>query len=183
MIAHPKGPETRRRRRPSAGRDAGPYGSSWSASTAACIPWRSRRACWAATTRRCAAPVRAPSSRGGGPSTTTPSGITGIGCVCRIHRRGDLPGARHRGFPPPPMTFREVLMRRLLSPDHMLDHSHLPWFPTEPERSSPSRSSRSSAGSCSSAGRRSHHVTHGPPGGRCLRIPPGLSWLVQRLDP
>ena len=32
------------------------------------------------------------------------------------------------------MTSREVLMRRLLSPDHMLDHSHLPWFPTEPEK-------------------------------------------------
>ena len=49
-----------------------------------------------------------------------PPGIDGIGRVCRIHARR--------------ITSAEVLMRRLLSLDYVLDHSRLPWLPTEPEK-------------------------------------------------
>ena len=49
-----------------------------------------------------------------------PPGIDGIGRVCRIHARR--------------ITSTEVLMRRLLSLDYVLDHSRLPWLPTEPEK-------------------------------------------------
>ena len=62
------------------------------------------------------------------------SGITGIGRVCRIYGRdiyralgaGDI---RHRRI-----TSTEVLVRRLLSLDYVLEHPHLPWLPTEPEK-------------------------------------------------
>ena len=49
-----------------------------------------------------------------------PPGIDGIGRVCRIHARR--------------ITSTEVLMRRLLSLDYVLDHPRLPWLPTEPEK-------------------------------------------------
>ena len=63
-----------------------------------------------------------------------PPGIAGIGRVCRIHRRGiyRVLGAgdrRHRRI-----ASREVLMRRLLAFDYVLDHPQLPWLPTEPEK-------------------------------------------------
>ena len=61
-------------------------------------------------------------------------GIVGIGRVCRIHGRriywalgvGDIRRRR--------ITSREVLMRRLLAFDYVLDHPQLPWLPTEPEK-------------------------------------------------
>ena len=63
-----------------------------------------------------------------------PPGITGLGRVCRIHGReiyralgtGDV---RHRRI-----ASTEVLMRRLLSLDYVLEHPRLPWLPTEPEK-------------------------------------------------
>ena len=62
-----------------------------------------------------------------------PPGIAGIGQVCRIHRRGIYralgAGNRRRRI-----TSREVLMRRLLAFDYVLDHPQLPWLPTEPEK-------------------------------------------------
>ena len=63
-----------------------------------------------------------------------PPGITGIGRVCRIHGRGIYRalGAgeiRHRRI-----ASTEVLMRRLLSLDYVLEHPDLPWLPTEPEK-------------------------------------------------
>ena len=62
------------------------------------------------------------------------SGITGIGCVCRIYGRGiyralGAEDIRHRRI-----ASTEVLMRRLLSLDYVLEHPHLPWLPTEPEK-------------------------------------------------
>ena len=63
-----------------------------------------------------------------------PPGIAGIGRVCRIHRRGIYralgAGDRRRRR----ITSREVLMRRLLAFDYVLDHLQLPWLPTEPEK-------------------------------------------------
>ena len=63
-----------------------------------------------------------------------PPGIAGIGRVCRIHRRGIYralgAGDRRRRR----ITSREVLMRRLLAFDYVLDHPQLPWLPTEPEK-------------------------------------------------
>ena len=63
-----------------------------------------------------------------------PPGIAGIGRVCRIHRRGIYralgAGDRRRRR----ITSKEVLMRRLLAFDYVLDHPDLPWLPTEPEK-------------------------------------------------
>ena len=63
-----------------------------------------------------------------------PSGIDGIGLVCRIHARRIYralgAGNRRRRR----ITSTEVLMRRLFSLDYVLDHSRLPWLATEPEK-------------------------------------------------
>ena len=61
-------------------------------------------------------------------------GITGIGRVCRIHARGmyralGAEDIRHRRI-----ASTEVLMRRLLSLDFVLEHPRLPWLPTEREK-------------------------------------------------
>ena len=63
------------------------------------------------------------------------SGIHGIGRVCRIQARkvyravGAGEFFRWRRI-----TSRDVLMRRLLSLDYVLEHHHLPWLPTEAEK-------------------------------------------------
>ena len=62
------------------------------------------------------------------------SGITGIGRVCRIHGRGiyralGAGDIRHRRI-----ASTEVLVRRLLSLDYVLEDPHMPWLPTEPEK-------------------------------------------------
>ncbi len=63
-----------------------------------------------------------------------PGGIAGIGRICRIHGRRIYralgAGDRRRRR----ITSTEVLMRRLLSLDYVLEHPHLPWLPTEPEK-------------------------------------------------
>ena len=63
-----------------------------------------------------------------------PPGIDGIGRICRIHGRTIYKalraGARRRRR----ITSGEVLMRRLLALDYVLEHPHLPWLPTEPEK-------------------------------------------------
>ncbi len=63
-----------------------------------------------------------------------PPGIDGIGRVCRIHARRIYralgAGNRRRRR----ITSTEVLMRRLLSLDYVLDHSRLPWLRTELEK-------------------------------------------------
>ena len=63
-----------------------------------------------------------------------PPGIDGIGRVCRIHARRIYralgAGNRRRRR----ITSAEVLMRRLLSLDYVLDHSRQPWLATEPEK-------------------------------------------------
>ena len=61
-------------------------------------------------------------------------GISGIGRVCRIFGRGiyralGAEDIRHRRI-----ASTEVLMRRLLSLDYVLEHPDLPWLPTEPEK-------------------------------------------------
>jgi len=63
-----------------------------------------------------------------------PSGINGIGRICRIHGRRiyRAPGAgdhRRRRITSP-----EVLMRRLLALDYVLERPRLPWLPTEVDR-------------------------------------------------
>ena len=63
-----------------------------------------------------------------------PVGIRGIGRVCRIRGRSIYGALRAEGRPRRRITSAEVLMRRLLSLDYVLDHLHLPWLPTEPEK-------------------------------------------------
>ena len=64
---------------------------------------------------------------------TVPS-IKGIGRVCRIfsrriYRALGAEDIRHRRA-----ASEEVLMRRLLSLDYVIEHPDLPWLPTEPEK-------------------------------------------------
>ena len=63
-----------------------------------------------------------------------PPGIDGIGRICRIHGRRiykalGLGDHRRRRI-----TSAEVLMRRLLGLDYVLEHPRLPWLPTEADR-------------------------------------------------
>jgi len=62
-------------------------------------------------------------------------GIHGIGRVCRIQARGVYravgAGDFHRRRR---ITSRDVLMRRLLALDYVLEHPRLPWLPTEAEK-------------------------------------------------
>ena len=64
-----------------------------------------------------------------------PAGIRWIGRVCRIKARkvyralGAEEFHRRRRI-----TFRDVLMRRLLVLDYVLDHPRLPWLPTEADK-------------------------------------------------
>ena len=64
----------------------------------------------------------------------TVPGVRGIGRVCRIYSRGlyralGAEHIRHRRAASP-----EVLMRRLLSLDYVIEHADLPWLPTENEK-------------------------------------------------
>ena len=64
----------------------------------------------------------------------TVPGIRGIGRVCRIYSRSlyralGAEHIRHRRAASP-----EVLMRRLLSLDYVIEHADLPWLPTEAEK-------------------------------------------------
>ena len=64
----------------------------------------------------------------------TVPGIKGVGRVCRIfsrrlYRALEAEDIRHRRT-----ASSEVLMRRLLSLDYVLEHPGLPWLPTEPEK-------------------------------------------------
>ena len=67
-------------------------------------------------------------------SEETEPGIAGIGRVCRIYARRVYRalGAEHirhrRG------ASTEVLLRRLLSLDYVIEHADLPWLPTEEEK-------------------------------------------------
>ncbi|MDE2873193.1 MAG: hypothetical protein OXQ94_16060 [Gemmatimonadota bacterium] len=77
-----------------------------------------------------------------------PPGINGIGRIGPIRgrriyeARGAGDHRRRR------ITSPEVLMRRLLALDYVLEHPRLPWLPTEADRvGPPSRRSRSSGGS------------------------------------
>ena len=67
-------------------------------------------------------------------SEEKPPGIKGIGRICRIHGRGIYKalgtGDRRRRR----ITSGEVLMRRLLALDYVLEHPRLPWLPTEAEK-------------------------------------------------
>ncbi len=63
-----------------------------------------------------------------------PPGINGIGRICRIHGRRiykalGLGDHRRRRITSP-----EVMMRRLLALDYVLEHPRLPWLPTEADR-------------------------------------------------
>ena len=63
-----------------------------------------------------------------------PSGIVGIGRVCRIHGRRIYRALGAEDIRRRRITSREVLMRRLLSLDYVLEHPGLPWLPTESEK-------------------------------------------------
>lgn len=61
--------------------------------------------------------------------------------VCRVCARGayrapSAEGVRHRRI-----TSNEVVIRRLLSFDHVIEHPGLPWLPTESEKGGRSRRS------------------------------------------
>ncbi len=63
-----------------------------------------------------------------------PPGIKGIGRICRVHGRRiykalGLGDHRRRRITSP-----EVMMRRLLALDYVLEHPRLPWLPTEADR-------------------------------------------------
>ena len=90
----------------------------------------------------------------------TVPGVRGIGRVCRIFSRGlyralGTEHIRHRRT-----ASADVLMRRLLSLDYVIEHSGLPWLPTEHEKVAafealgierellPSRLYRGAAGAC-----------------------------------
>jgi len=63
-----------------------------------------------------------------------PPGINGIGRICRIHGRRiykALGAGDHRRRR---ITSPEVIMRRLLALDFVLEHPRLPWLPTEADR-------------------------------------------------
>ena len=60
------------------------------------------------------------------------SGITGIGRVCRIYGRDIYRALGAEDIRRRRITSTEVLVRRLLSLDYVLEHPHLPWLPTEP---------------------------------------------------
>ena len=63
-----------------------------------------------------------------------PPGINGIGRICRIHGRRiykALGAGDHRRRR---ITSPEVVMRRLLALDYVLEHPRLPWLPTEADR-------------------------------------------------
>ena len=77
--------------------------------------------------------VHALIAQGAAAEETVP-GVRGIGRVCRVFSRGlyralGAEHIRHRRTASP-----EVLMRRLLSLDYVIEHSALPWLPTEPEK-------------------------------------------------
>ena len=63
-----------------------------------------------------------------------PPGINGIGRICRIHGRRiykALGAGDHRRRR---ITSPEVMMRRLLALDYVLEHPRLPWLPAEADR-------------------------------------------------
>ncbi len=61
-------------------------------------------------------------------------GISGIGRVCRIHGRGIYRALGTEDIRHCRIASTAVFMRRLLSLDYVLEHPHLPWLPTEPEK-------------------------------------------------
>ena len=63
-----------------------------------------------------------------------PPGIAGIGRVCRIYARTLYRPLGAEDIRRRRITSKEVLMRRLLAFDYVLDHPQLPWLPTEPEK-------------------------------------------------
>ena len=63
-----------------------------------------------------------------------PVGIRDIGRACRIHGRTIYRALGAEGRCRRRITSKEVLMRHLLWLDYVLDHLHLPWLPTEPEK-------------------------------------------------
>ena len=77
--------------------------------------------------------VHALIAQGAAAEETVP-GVRGIGRVCRIFSRGlyralGTEHIRHRRT-----ASADVLMRRLLSLDYVIEHPDLPWLPTEPEK-------------------------------------------------
>ena len=63
-----------------------------------------------------------------------PPGISGIGRVCRIHGRWIYRALGAGDNRRRQIASTEVLMRRLLSLDCVLEHPRLPWLPTELEQ-------------------------------------------------
>ena len=59
-----------------------------------------------------------------------PPGISGIGRVCRIYGRGIYRVLGAGDIRRRRIASTEVLMRRLLSLDYVLEHPRLPWLPT-----------------------------------------------------
>ena len=64
----------------------------------------------------------------------TVPGIRGIGRVCRIFSRRIYRALGAEDIRCRRIASTEVLVRRLLSLDYVLEHSDSPWLPTEPEK-------------------------------------------------
>ena len=63
-----------------------------------------------------------------------PPRINGIGRICRIHGRRIYKALGAGGHRRRRITSPEVMMRRLLALDYVLEHPRLPWLPTEADR-------------------------------------------------
>ena len=63
-----------------------------------------------------------------------PPGIVGIGRVCLVHGRSIYRALGAADIRRRRITSTEVLMRRLLSLDYVLEYPRLPWLPTELEK-------------------------------------------------
>ena len=61
-------------------------------------------------------------------------GVRSIGRVCPIFGRGIYRALGAEDISHRRIASTEVLMRRLLSLDYVLEHPDLPWLPTEPEK-------------------------------------------------
>ena len=62
------------------------------------------------------------------------SGITGIGRVCRVYGRDIYRALGAEDIRRRRITSTEVLVRRLVSLDYVLEYPRLPWLPTEHEK-------------------------------------------------
>ena len=125
----PSAGDANRRSSRSVGRDARPSGSRWHVCTAACSPAPSSLPIYGSIAGRLfgsSGPCRM--RRLAADETLEGRKVCRI-CGRGIYRALGAEDIRHRRI-----ASDEVLLRRLLSLDYVLEHTDLPWLPTEPEK-------------------------------------------------